>query len=154
MSPTVKTLSILTWVLAMGKDISEIKTERTDSTDTAVENVRIAGKGVYDAAHAAVLAWPRTNIKKNVIKQISKNIQHLDSIGHVTSSHKRLEVIIAVMLAGVEDMLEQISNHRRRTVLIQLVDRLMALSAVVDPDGTQTAHYIRGDHAYQRWVES
>ena len=154
MTPSIKTISVLTWVMAVGADISSISAEKTDKSGCDFDKIKIAAKGVRDAANDALNLWKKVNLKRQNQIKIAENIIFFDSIGYVKANQKKLEILIALMLAGTEDLLEHITNHARRLAVGKLVDSLMALSLLIDPDGTETAHYIRGDHAYQRWVNS
>ena len=154
MSPVVKSLSMLTWVMAIGKDLSAISAQRTDGSSEAVNKLHKHGQAVHDAAREALMVTTaRKNLKKNLLLKISKNIQDLDKIGHVSGTQKRLEVICAVMLAGTEDILSHIKDRKRKKLVEKLVDKIVAMNKLVDPDGDQTAHYIRADYAYQRWAK-
>ena len=152
MNATVKTFATLAWALAIGKDFENAPADKVDTPDL-IAKVNSAGRAIHNAAHNAINTWPKFRPNKKNIAEMEKSIKSLDSIGYVKPGQKRAEVMIACLLAAVEDLRDTVRNSKRKAKLTRLVDEIMALSAIIDPEGTQTAHYIRGDYAFQRWVK-
>lgn len=151
MNATVKTFSTLGWALAIGKDFSNAESARLDQPELIKEVNRLGG-AIHKAAEEAILAWPKFRPNPKTIRQMSESIKYLDSIGYVKPGEKRTEVMIACLLAAVEDLRDNVKHPVRRRKLSHLIDKIMEISTLIDPEMSQTAHYIRGDHAFQRWV--
>jgi hypothetical protein len=152
MNATVKTFATLAWALAIGKDFEHAPAEKVD-TPELIAGVNSAGRAIHKAAHDAIQAWPKFRPNKKNIHQMEKSIKYLDSIGYIKPGQKRAEVMIACLLAAVEDLRDNVRNQTRRSKLSHLIDEIVGLSIIIDPEMSQTAHYIRGDHAFKRWVE-
>jgi len=152
MNATVKTFSTLAWALAIGKDFSECPPEKTDKPEL-IAQINGAGLAIHKAAESAINTWPKFRPNKTNIHRIEESIKYLDSIGYVRPGQKRAEVMIACLLAAVEDLRDNVRNKTKRDKLSNLVGKIMDLSAIIDPEMSQTAHYIRGDYAFKRWVK-
>jgi len=151
MNNTIKTYSILTWCLAVGKDFADAELEKLHGEGN-FQDVKKAGELIHKNALTAIRAMPMINMGKKAQQKISKNILFFDSIGYVKSGVKRTEVMVALMLVAVEDIMQHISNPKRLLPITKLHNAILELSTIIDPEADQTAHYIRGDYAYQRWL--
>jgi hypothetical protein len=154
MNKIQKTYAILTWILAVGKDLSSAKREQVlDAKNDDFLKVKDAGQKIYDATYQAITMFPKINLKKRNLDKIEEAVKWFDSIGYVKHKQKRAEVMAGLMVLLVEDLLTHIVEEKRKKALENILDALMELSIIIDPELEMTQHYIRSDYAFQRFIK-
>lgn len=151
MNGTVMTFSILGWALAVGKDLSDAPSGRIDKKDIALE-INSAGVAIHSAAETAIRAFPKFSPTPATIRKISESIKYFDSIGYVRPGEKRFEVVLAMLLVALDEVSRYAKKPKRKAAICNLIDSITKLSRIIDPEGDKTNQYIRGDHAFQRWL--
>ena len=151
LSVNQKTLVIFAWCYALGKDFSN---PTGKLNEPAFENqFSEAAKSIEKAAFKAIQSVPKANLKKKSQKKMAEAILWLDKIGFVKDGVKRLEVVVALMLALCEELLEYVKDIKRRKNIEELVAAIMKMQEIIDPNFEGTEHYKRADNAYQRFLE-
>jgi len=141
-NPTIKTFALLGFTLALSKDLSMAKDER----------VSWRAKHLLLAAHETANLYPSTVLKANQVKQIAKSLKVINEYGMNDRDEKHLVPVLAMILCGIDDVLQHTRNTLTRDLFTELQKKVMWLNDLIDPKLDQVADYIRGEHYYQKWT--
>jgi len=142
MNTTTKIFSLIGFVLAMSKDLS------------GVENERVAWRAgrVLQAAERAGQKYPASQLKPSQIRRIKRAVMALERFGFIGPDKKKLTVILAFVLCGIDEVLGHTRNTVTRELFQDLEKKVLWLNALVDPRLDSDADYVKGEYFYEQWA--
>jgi len=145
------------------KDAQKKHGEQTTGTEDVTYAVRSNALDINRKIYKAVDLIPAYyKLSPKEIRKVDEHIRHaFQQFGiihkgmkenHSVHTEKRLEVLLAFSLAGLEDIRTHAEGEYLNAVN-DLIDAVMHLSEIIDPNGTQVKEYIKGEFRYENWIK-